>query len=149
MGVEVAETGDEVEVAGHDSGPGVPPEEQALRVEKFSQTSWGESVRGGSGLSLVICRHLVEAHGGPDLGRERARPWDALRVSAAAEWTGGGAPAVGGQASRGRRERPPSLKPHTEGPRPARPTARANQTLLSSRTTRGGPPALSTFLRGL
>jgi signal transduction histidine kinase len=62
--VEVAETGDEVEVAVHDSGPGIPPEEQALLFEKFSQTSSGKSVQGGSGLGLVICRHLVEAHGG-------------------------------------------------------------------------------------
>src|SRR5207302_1860053 len=60
----VAETGDEVEVAVHDSGPGIPLEEQALLFEKFSQTSSGKSVQGGSGLGLVICRHLVEAHGG-------------------------------------------------------------------------------------
>jgi len=62
--VEVAEIGDEVEVAVHDSGPGIPPDEQALLFERFSQTSSGKSVQGGSGLGLVICRHLVEAHGG-------------------------------------------------------------------------------------
>jgi two-component system, sensor histidine kinase and response regulator len=62
--VAVAERLEEVEVSVHDSGPGIPPEEQTLLFEKFSQTSSGKSVLGGSGLGLVICRHLVEAHGG-------------------------------------------------------------------------------------
>jgi two-component system, sensor histidine kinase and response regulator len=62
--VEVTEADDEVDVAVHDSGMGIPPEEQPLLFEKFSQTGSGKSVQGGSGLGLVICRHLVEAHGG-------------------------------------------------------------------------------------
>ncbi len=49
MRVEVAETGDGVEVAVHDSGPGIPPEEQALLVEKFSQTSGGSPSGEGAG----------------------------------------------------------------------------------------------------
>ncbi|MGH7326192.1 MAG: hybrid sensor histidine kinase/response regulator, partial [Candidatus Rokuibacteriota bacterium] len=63
--VEVADRGDQVEIAITDTGPGIPAEEQPLLFEKFSQTSSAKSAAGpGTGLGLVICRHLVEAHGG-------------------------------------------------------------------------------------
>jgi signal transduction histidine kinase len=63
--VDVWEEGDDVRLAVSDSGPGIPAAEMPLLFEKFSQTSTGKSARGpGSGLGLVICRHLIEAHGG-------------------------------------------------------------------------------------
>lgn len=62
--VELAELDDEVEVAVVDTGPGIPAEEMPLLFEKFRQTRSGESSGQGTGLGLVICRHLVEAHGG-------------------------------------------------------------------------------------
>jgi signal transduction histidine kinase len=63
--VEVHEDGTEVEVGIRDSGPGIAPEELPLLFEKFSQTSLGKRAPGpSSGLGLVVCRHLVEAHDG-------------------------------------------------------------------------------------
>jgi signal transduction histidine kinase len=56
---------DAVEVAVDDTGPGIAPEELPLLFEKFRQTASGRGAAGpSSGLGLVICRHLVEAHGG-------------------------------------------------------------------------------------
>jgi CheY-like chemotaxis protein len=65
VGVEVLSLVNDVEVAVVDSGPGILPEEMPLLFEKFSQTASAKSVVAkGTGLGLVICRHLVEAHGG-------------------------------------------------------------------------------------
>jgi signal transduction histidine kinase len=65
IGVTVGRDGDAVQVSVSDSGPGIPPDEMSLLFEKYSQTSAARSARGpGSGLGLVICRYLVEAHGG-------------------------------------------------------------------------------------
>ena len=63
--VTLAERAGEAEVTVADTGPGIPPEEMMLLFEKFRQASLGRTSRhAGSGLGLVICRHLVEAHGG-------------------------------------------------------------------------------------
>jgi signal transduction histidine kinase len=63
--VEVWEDDGAAHVAVADSGPGIPAAEMPLLFEKFSQTTAGKRSRGpGTGLGLVICRHLVEAHGG-------------------------------------------------------------------------------------
>jgi signal transduction histidine kinase len=56
---------DAARVTVSDSGPGIPAHEMPLLFEKFSQATAGKSASGPStGLGLVICRHLVEAHGG-------------------------------------------------------------------------------------
>jgi len=63
--VEVAARGAEIELAVMDSGPGIAPSELPLLFERFSQTSAAQATATpGSGLGLLICRHLVEAHGG-------------------------------------------------------------------------------------
>lgn len=63
--IEMRAVGDDVEVAVSDTGPGIPADEMPLLFEKFSQTSTGRKAgAAGSGLGLLICRHLVEAHGG-------------------------------------------------------------------------------------
>ena len=55
----------EVEVAVADTGPGITADEMPLLFERFSQTELGKSSPvSGTGLGLVICRHIVEAHGG-------------------------------------------------------------------------------------
>ncbi len=65
VAVRVGEEDTDVEVAVEDSGPGITADELPLLFEKFSQTQTGRAMpRSGTGLGLVICRHLVEAHGG-------------------------------------------------------------------------------------
>lgn len=65
VAIEVADRGDELEVAVQDSGPGISAAELPLLFEKFSQTAVGRTAgKDGSGLGLVVSRHLVEAHGG-------------------------------------------------------------------------------------
>ncbi len=65
ISLTIADVDDEIEVRVVDSGPGIAPEEIPLLFEKFGQTSAGRTARSpGTGLGLVICRHLVEAHGG-------------------------------------------------------------------------------------
>lgn len=63
--VEVAARGPEIELSVTDSGPGIAPSELPLLFERFSQTSAARATATpGSGLGLLICRHLIEAHGG-------------------------------------------------------------------------------------
>lgn len=63
--VEVLARGPEIELSVTDSGPGIAPSELPLLFERFSQTSAARATATpGSGLGLLICRHLVEAHGG-------------------------------------------------------------------------------------
>ncbi|HEY9898008.1 MAG TPA: ATP-binding protein [Pantanalinema sp.] len=46
-----------------DDGPGIPPEDQPLLFQRFSQLEAGKH-KGGTGLGLAISKALVEAHGG-------------------------------------------------------------------------------------
>lgn len=64
VAVEIADLGGEVEVAVRDTGPGIAPEEMPLLFEPFVQTKVGRAAKGGTGIGLVVSRHLVEAHGG-------------------------------------------------------------------------------------
>lgn len=61
--VTVARTGDAVEVAVADRGPGVPPEMLPHLFERFYR---GDSARerGGAGLGLTVAAAIVDAHGG-------------------------------------------------------------------------------------
>jgi signal transduction histidine kinase len=55
----------EIEVSVTDSGPGIPAEEIPLLFERFGQTAHARQSRAaGTGLGLLICRRVVEAHGG-------------------------------------------------------------------------------------
>ncbi|MBM4439967.1 MAG: hybrid sensor histidine kinase/response regulator [Candidatus Rokubacteria bacterium] len=63
--VEVGRLGDDVELSVRDTGPGIPADELPLIFERFRQGTTTHATQSpGSGLGLVICRHLVEAHGG-------------------------------------------------------------------------------------
>jgi signal transduction histidine kinase len=65
VAVDVAARGPEIELSVTDSGPGIAASELPLLFERFSQTSAAHATATpGSGLGLLICRHLVEAHGG-------------------------------------------------------------------------------------
>lgn len=63
--VETAEDGDEVVFRCSDTGPGLPPEDQARAFDRFwrAEASRGRSL-GGSGLGLPIVRAIARAHGG-------------------------------------------------------------------------------------
>jgi signal transduction histidine kinase len=63
--VGAAEKQDEVEIWVKDSGVGIPPDEIGQIFEKYKQTTSGvTSEQKGTGLGLVICKMIVEAHGG-------------------------------------------------------------------------------------
>lgn len=47
-----------------DSGPGIPPAEQARVFDMFYRVTEGDSQRAGTGLGLAICKGLTEAMGG-------------------------------------------------------------------------------------
>jgi len=65
ISVELGGDADAVTVAVRDSGPGVPPDERQFLFEPFSQAAAGRHASTpGTGLGLVICRRLVEAHQG-------------------------------------------------------------------------------------
>jgi signal transduction histidine kinase len=55
----------EIEVSVADSGPGIPATEIPVLFERFGQAEEGRRSRvTGTGLGLLICRRVLEAHGG-------------------------------------------------------------------------------------
>lgn len=73
--LSVEEQPERILVSVADTGPGIPPEDQARIFEPFCQGSlktWRD--KGGSGLGLTICKQFIELHGGriwlrSDLGK--------------------------------------------------------------------------------
>jgi signal transduction histidine kinase len=56
---------DRVRLTVHDTGIGVPPDEQEKVFDRFYQVDRGEKrAYRGTGLGLSICRHIVERHSG-------------------------------------------------------------------------------------
>jgi signal transduction histidine kinase len=65
VAVRVCSVEGEIEVSVTDSGPGIPSEEIPLLFERFGQAEEGRRSRAsGTGLGLLICRRVIEAHGG-------------------------------------------------------------------------------------
>lgn len=63
-GISPGALGDEEWIRVCDSGPGIPPEEQARVFDPFYRGSQGKRFVEGMGLGLSIAYDLVEAHGG-------------------------------------------------------------------------------------
>ncbi len=61
--VAAATEGDLVRIAVHDTGPGIPPQQQERIFERFTQHH-GAGDAGSAGLGLAIVRDIVQAHGG-------------------------------------------------------------------------------------
>ena len=58
-------TGEQVEVAVQDDGPGLPPEAVERVFERFYRVDKARSRdQGGTGLGLSIVKHIVQSHGG-------------------------------------------------------------------------------------
>ena len=98
--------GEEIGISVADAGEGIPPE----RLPHLFRRHAGGAGGGGSGLGLVICRGLVEAHGGR-IRAESAGPGRGTRVTftlpaAEPERPGASLPA---SASREGRDRTPVL----------------------------------------
>jgi signal transduction histidine kinase/AraC-like DNA-binding protein len=63
--LEVDVHADSVTVAVHDTGLGIPPEEQDAIFDEFRRSERSQAHGfGGLGLGLAICRRLIELHGG-------------------------------------------------------------------------------------
>jgi two-component system phosphate regulon sensor histidine kinase PhoR len=56
--------GGRVEIAVHDTGPGIPPRDLPRIFERFYKVDRARGGQPGSGLGLSIARHLVELQGG-------------------------------------------------------------------------------------
>ncbi|HXG51277.1 MAG TPA: ATP-binding protein [candidate division Zixibacteria bacterium] len=70
----------EVEFWVRDNGVGIPAEEMSALFEKYRQTASGKaSKHKGTGLGLVICKMIVEAHGGRI--RAESRPGEGATFS--------------------------------------------------------------------
>ncbi|KDB54388.1 hypothetical protein X805_00330 [Sphaerotilus natans subsp. natans DSM 6575] len=63
IGLEVSREGDQVQIRVSDSGPGIAPEELAQLFAPFRQGRAGID-KGGTGLGLVLARHMATAMGG-------------------------------------------------------------------------------------
>lgn len=62
--IVVSNEGDNIIVSIIDSGIGIPESECVKIFEPFVQSTHTESLAGGTGLGLTICKEIIDAHGG-------------------------------------------------------------------------------------
>jgi two-component system sensor histidine kinase VicK len=64
IGISVNQKKENIVIAVSDQGKGISPEDQSRLFEPFERLEENLSTRPGLGLGLLVCRRLVEAHGG-------------------------------------------------------------------------------------
>lgn len=62
--VATLDLGDYIQISVSDEGKGISQEDQARLFSPFERLSEGATSKPGLGLGLLVCRRLVEAHGG-------------------------------------------------------------------------------------
>ena len=62
--VSLSARGDEVLIGVTDAGSGIRKEDRSKIFQRFERLDKGSTSKPGLGLGLLVCRHLVEAHGG-------------------------------------------------------------------------------------
>jgi signal transduction histidine kinase len=103
-----------------DSGIGIPPGEEELIFNNFTQATGTHARSGGTGLGLAICREIVEAHEGRIRAENREVPGTRVVIEvpiqgpAAAHTKDGSSPARATEAAAGKAT-PPSRTPATHG----------------------------------
>jgi PAS domain S-box-containing protein len=64
ISLSVRDDGDEIHVAVHDEGRGIPRDKLETIFEPFVKVDGGETKERGAGLGLFLCRAIVTRHGG-------------------------------------------------------------------------------------
>lgn len=86
--VALSRSGDEITIAVHDQGPGIPEAERERVFEPFYRPSGRAEAAGSWGLGLSIVRQIAERHGGSVRGEVRAEGGSFVATLPAA-WTKG------------------------------------------------------------
>ena len=100
--VGAVQDGIEVAISVTDEGRGIPPERLPHLFRKYADAAGREPERAGFGLGLVICKGLVEAHGGR-IRAESAGPGLGTRFTFTLPLAGEGRGADAGSAASGAR----------------------------------------------
>ena len=64
VSISAARVDGEIRISVHDTGPGIPPEDQERIFQEFQQAEAGKQQREGTGLGLALSKRLVELHNG-------------------------------------------------------------------------------------
>ena len=91
--VSAERDGVHVAISVTDRGRGVPPEQLPNLFRSYPGTAGGEGATAGTGLGLVICKGLVEAHGGR-IHAESGGPGEGTRFTFTVPLAGDAGPAV-------------------------------------------------------
>jgi K+-sensing histidine kinase KdpD len=69
--IRATQTGDELEIAVLDRGPGIPPDEAEAIFDRFYRSARTSGQTAGVGLGLTVCKRMMEAQSGSVWARPR------------------------------------------------------------------------------